>query len=76
MLDVPGSGASGEADERVPGLRQSLTSLMPFAGSADLFRYRVWGTPAFLQACSRAGPPHALDGTGRYRTLSGLKLIA
>lgn len=47
MLDVPGSGASGEVDERVPGLRQSVTSLMSFAGSADLFRYRVWGHARF-----------------------------
>lgn len=31
------------ADKRVSGLRRSVTSLMSFAGSADLFRYRVWG---------------------------------
>lgn len=47
MPDAPGSGASGEADERVPGLRRSVTSLMSFAGSADLFRYRVWGHVRF-----------------------------
>lgn len=47
MLDAPGSGASGEADERVPGLWRSVTSLMSFAGSADLFRYRVWGHVRF-----------------------------
>lgn len=47
MPDAPGSGASGEVDERVPGLRQSVTSLMSFAGSADLVRYRVWGHVRF-----------------------------
>lgn len=35
------------ADKRVPGLRRSVTSLMSFAGSADLFRYRVWGPARF-----------------------------
>lgn len=49
----------------------------------DLGRRSFCVMRPLLQACPLScmpahgqGLPHALDGTGRYRTLSGLKLIA
>lgn len=61
--------------------------LQPSAGKLqdgqDLGRRSFCVMRPLLQACPLScmpahgqGLPHALDGTGRYRTLSGLKLIA
>ena len=63
------------------------SALQPSAGKLqdgqDLGRRSFCVMRPLLQACPLScmpahgqGLPHALDGTGRYRTLSGLKLIA
>ena len=77
----------GRRHDGSPDCFPPRSALQPSAGKLqdgqDLGRRSFCVMRPLLQACPLScmpahgqGLPHALDGTGRYRTLSGLKLIA